>query len=337
MSDSTTKRVKVPKPEKKKSKSQSDASSDSTAQPPLPDNEPLIDIPAVKKKKERRVKTEADIAAKLERKRLRKEAELAKKGGPAAASAPKPTLQNKAPKWKQFLKNSSEADNAEQLKDTSYKVKGDDGSDDDDESGSDDSDEDQSNKSNKKDKKRKSDNKDMEKEASKSKKSKHEDDTQLAALDIASPGLAYLVEWKRSRATWKFQKLRQVWLINNMYDDKQLPSTHWDIFLDYIHDLKGAARTAAIQEAKKIVEAPEPEDDNEGKEEDAKKDATDNENSDDKDEEMKDASAEEEQSTIPLSEEEKAAEEAAEAAKVEAKRAAEVKAARALDVLRVLA
>jgi hypothetical protein len=50
------------------------------------------------------------------------------------------------------------------------------------------------------------------------------------------------VEWKKARATWKFQKLRQVWLINHMYDDKQVPDSHWKLFLEYIHDLKGAAR-----------------------------------------------------------------------------------------------
>ncbi|KAF9290956.1 hypothetical protein BGZ68_005543 [Mortierella alpina] len=334
MSDSTTKRVKVPKPEKKKPKQTPESSTDAAVET-LAAEEPLIDIPIVKKKKERRVKTEADIAAKQERKRLRKEAEMAKKGpaAAAAAAAPKPTLQNKTPKWKQFLKNSSEADNAEQLKDTSYKVKGDDGSGDEDSDSDSDSDEDKAKPSKKADKKRKSD-KDMENGASKSKKSKQEDSSKLASLDTATPGLAYLVEWKRARATWKFQKLRQVWLINNMYDDTQLPSTHWGIFLDYIHDLKGAARTAAIQEAKKIVEAPEPEEDEKESEEDKEKDVAEEKS---EDEEMKDANAESEESTIPLSEEEKAAEEAAKAAKIEAKRAAEVKAARALDVLRVLA
>ncbi|KAF9951601.1 hypothetical protein BGZ72_006915 [Mortierella alpina] len=336
MSDSTTKRVKVPKPEKKKLNNAPETSTDASVET-LAVDEPLIDIPAVKKKKERRVKTEADIAAKQERKRLRKEAELAKKGPAAAVAAPKPTLQNKTPKWKQFLKNSSEADNAEQLKDTSYKVKGDDGSGDEDSDSGSESDEEKAKASKKKaDKKRKSD-KDMENGTSKSKKSKQEDSSKLATLDTATPGLAYLVEWKRARATWKFQKLRQVWLINNMYDDTQLPSTHWGIFLDYIHDLKGAARTAAIQEAKKIVEAPEPEEDeDEEKEndEDKEKDVGEEKS---EDEEMKDANADSEASTIPLSEEEKTAEEAAKAAKIEAKRAAEVKAARALDVLRVLA
>ncbi|KAF9437055.1 hypothetical protein BGZ76_002125 [Entomortierella beljakovae] len=321
MSDSTTKRVKVPKPEKKKSKS-TDTTTPTTTTPinttADSDNEateePLIDIPAVKKKKERRVKTEEDIAAKQERKKLRKEAEEVKKAAQLAKkeaqlakkglAAQKIAIQNKTPKWKQFLANTSEADNAEKLKDTSFKVKGDDGSDDDSDSDND----------TKSEKKRKAE-KDSQDGAKNFKKYKQEE---LASLDTSSPGLAYLVEWKRSRATWKFQKLRQVWLLNNMYDDKQIPTAHWGVFLEYIHDLKGAARNTAVDDARKIVESPEPEGEENNKEEA-------------QDQEM------EEESTIPLSEEEKAAEEKAKQDKIEAKRVAEVKSSRALDILRVLA
>lgn len=63
------------------------------------------------------------------------------------------------------------------------------------------------------------------------------------------------MEWKKARATWKFQKLRQVWLINHMYDDKQVPDSHWNLFLEYIHDLKGAARNVRyfFQDALRIL------------------------------------------------------------------------------------
>ncbi|KAF8948801.1 hypothetical protein BGZ47_002383 [Haplosporangium gracile] len=327
MSDSTVKRVKVSKPEKKKAQPTATAATTTTITPLTPE-EALIDIPAVKKKKERRVKTEADIAAKQERKRLRKEAELAKSAAANAAKAAsgsrKPTAQNKTPKWKQFLKNSSEADNAEQLKDTSYKVKGDDGSGNEDS----DSDSDSSDDDKKKSKKRKAD----KQSTSDSFKKSKQDDAQLLESDAANPGLAYLVEWKKARATWKFQKLRQVWLINHMYDDKQLPDSHWNLFLEYIHDLKGAARNSAIADAKKIVEAPESEDDDEEEKDEAKK------TDESEDQEMKDTSIETEETlTIPLTEEERAAEEASKAVKVESKRAAVVKSSRALAALRVLA
>ncbi|KAI8352605.1 hypothetical protein B0O80DRAFT_487915 [Mortierella sp. GBAus27b] len=331
MSDST-KRAKVPKPAKKSAtKGEADAETGArketgteTAAAPVSTDDDLIDIPHVKKKKERHVKTEADIAAKQERKRLRKEAEQAKREAKLAKkglAVQKAAIQNKVPKWKQFMKNTTEGDNAEKLKDTSYKVKGDDGSSDDDDSSSDSdsSDNDSKREKSSKSKRQLDDQSESNNSSSKSKKAKQVDDATLATLDTSIPGLAYLVEWKRSRTTWKFQKLRQIWLLNHMYDDHQIPDTHWDIFLEYIHDLKGAARDAAVQDAKKIVEAPEPEEEDK-----------------DQDQEMKEPEAEEE-STIPLSEEEKAAEEASKQAKIEAKRVAKVKSSRALDLLKVLA
>ncbi|KAF9313134.1 hypothetical protein BG003_005597 [Podila horticola] len=350
MSEPTTKRATVPKPQKKKAEPVASAAStdDSKAE-----NEPLIDIPVPKKKKERHVKSEADIAAKQERKRLRKETELAKRiakqhnkkigthitpiATPSSTTKATPTATpatstQKIPKWKQFLKNTSDIDNAEELKDTSYKVKGDDGSGDES-----DSDSEGEKKIDTKSTTTTNNNKNKRKgeqaaeSASKSKKGK-QDDAALTTLDTTSPGLAYLIEWKRTRDTWKFQKLRQVWLINNMYSDKEIPDSHWEIFLEYIRDLKGAARTSAIQEAQKIVDAPEEEEEEEDKESTSEK-----ANGEDGDEEMKDADSITPGEEAMMSEEEKAEVAAARDAKAEAKRAAEVKSSRALEVLRLLA
>ncbi|KAG0034610.1 hypothetical protein BGZ81_003923 [Podila clonocystis] len=350
MSEPAAKRAAVPKPQKKKAEPVAAAVSadDSKAE-----NEPLIDIPVPKKKKERHVKTEADIAAKQERKRLRKETELAKRiakqhnkkigahitsATPVTPSIPSSTAKatptatpatttQKIPKWKQFLKNTSDIDNAEALKDTSYKVKGDDGSGDD--SDSDIEEVKTTNTKSTTNNKRKAEQ--VTESTSMNKKGK-QDDAALATLDTSSSGLAYLVEWKRTRDTWKFQKLRQVWLINNMYSDKEIPDSHWEIFLEYIRDLKGAARTAVIQEAQKIVDAPEEE------EEEENKDLTSEEaNGEDDDKEMNGTDSITPGEEAMMSEEEKAEAAAARDSKAEAKRAAEVKSSRALEVLRLLA
>ncbi|KAG0007471.1 hypothetical protein BGZ80_004620 [Entomortierella chlamydospora] len=305
MSDSTAKRVKVSKPEKKKAQPVSATSTTTDSETSTlieTTDEPLINIPAVKKKKERRVKTEADIAAKQERKRLRKEAEQAKKEAQLAKkglAAQKVAIQNKTPKWKQFLKNTTEADNAEEFKDTSYKVKGDDGSDDDDESESDSDD----GAKNKDDKKRKAE-KDAENGVAKTKKTKQEDIAKLTTLDTSVPG--------KSGISRRVEEVKS---------DMEIPKDATSL---------ATQQHSAIEDAKKIVDAPEDKEEQEQKE----KSETNGEEAS-QDQEMKDAT--EEESTIPLSEEEKAAEEAAKQAKIEAKRAAEVKASRALDVLRVLA
>ncbi|KAF9428966.1 hypothetical protein BGZ94_000307 [Podila epigama] len=371
MSESIPKRAVVAKPQKKKKEpvAPTEATNDAKASK----DEPLIDIPAPKKKKERHVKTETEIAAKLERKRLRKEAELAKRiasqhskrigarinpSSPASASTPKannttetPTPvgvagaagQNKVPKWKRFLKNTSEIDNAEKFKNTSYKVKGDDGS-------GDESDSDSNKEAKKDDSKISSSNSNdseitgnkrkagQEAEVKSNTKKGKQDDETLAKLDTSTPGLAYLMEWKRSRGTWKFQKLRQVWLLSHLYSDKDIPDSHWEIFLEYIHDLKGAARTTVIQEAQKIVEAPDEDEENGDAD---NKETTSEAETKDGDEEMTQATDAEESITpgeeAMMSEEEKAEAGAARNAKIEAKRAAKVKSSRALEVLRLLA
>jgi hypothetical protein len=205
MSDSTTKRAKVSKPAKKDKTSaatttpSSAAGSGSGKEPPTgtplaptvsSSDKALINIPPIKKKKERHVKTEDDIAAKQERKRLRKEAEQTKRDAKLAKKgieAQKAAIQNKTPKWKLFLKNTTEADNAEQLKDTSYKVQGDDGSSSDDDDG-DTSDSDSDKEAQKSKPKRKTDDSSDARSAKKSKHAGSIDDATLATLDASSPG-----------------------------------------------------------------------------------------------------------------------------------------------------
>ncbi|KAG0232311.1 hypothetical protein BGW42_008277 [Actinomortierella wolfii] len=317
-------RKSVPKPEKK-----AKASSEEASTAPSNPEEALINIPPVKKKKERRVKTEAEIAAKAERKRLRKEAEAAKlaekqakKGQKEASAKAAPATESaspanggastKVPKWKKFLKNTADADNAEKLKSVEFDVEGED---------DDDSESEKEQTTKKEDKKRKLD-QSQQTESNKKAKTTEDASSDNTPLDMSTPGLQYLVEWKKFRSVWKFQKLRQVWLLKHMYDDKELPDTHWPIFLEYIKDLKGAARTATIEEAQKIVDAPDESDSEEEKK-------------GDQDSEMKDA--DEKEGEEENNEEKKEEEDEAKKEAMEKKRQREMKAARALEVLQLLA
>ncbi|CAG8630564.1 11498_t:CDS:2 [Acaulospora morrowiae] len=75
----------------------------------------------------------------------------------------------------------------------------------------------------------------------------------------AKIALLYLVEWKFCRSNWKFQKLRQIWLLKHVYDRDMFPDDFFKIFLDYIADLAGHARESTSKEAQAIVNEPEPE------------------------------------------------------------------------------
>ena len=36
------------------------------------------------------------------------------------------------------------------------------------------------------------------------------------------PAIEYLLKWKKNRSEWSFKKVRQVWLLKNLYDDSKV-------------------------------------------------------------------------------------------------------------------
>lgn len=67
--------------------------------------------------------------------------------------------------------------------------------------------------------------------------------------------LSYLSLWKHNRSEWKFEKLKQIWLQQNMFDSDKVTEPFWEILLAYIANAKGKIRTIIIGEANKIIEA----------------------------------------------------------------------------------
>merc|ERR1711997_917325 len=60
--------------------------------------------------------------------------------------------------------------------------------------------------------------------------------------------------WDESRSTdrvtWKFEKCRQIWLLQNAYDESKVPDKAFDVLLKYMCTIKGRMRDAAIDTAK---------------------------------------------------------------------------------------
>lgn len=69
------------------------------------------------------------------------------------------------------------------------------------------------------------------------------------------PALEYLMLWNTARAAWKFKKVRQVYLLKNLYDPKRLPNKWFDVCMNYMADLRGKVRETTLQTAKEYVEA----------------------------------------------------------------------------------
>ena len=102
----------------------------------------------------------------------------------------------------------------------------------------------------------------MEKELSKRKKKKlkkekggtatgSESSKELAGC---SKALSYLKTWAEDRETWKFEKCRQIWLINHIYDIDNVPDDSFPSLLEYLGSIKGGMRDKVLEGAKKKVE-----------------------------------------------------------------------------------
>uniref|UniRef100_T2M730 Uncharacterized protein C7orf50 n=1 Tax=Hydra vulgaris TaxID=6087 RepID=T2M730_HYDVU len=68
------------------------------------------------------------------------------------------------------------------------------------------------------------------------------------------PAILYLLQWNDNKTEWKFQKVRQVWLLQNMYNKLQVNKHHFKVLLSYLNDLKGISREKTIETARCIVE-----------------------------------------------------------------------------------
>ncbi|KAI4462659.1 hypothetical protein MML48_4g00001126 [Holotrichia oblita] len=80
-------------------------------------------------------------------------------------------------------------------------------------------------------------------------------------IDLQQKCLNYLSLWKHSRSQWKFEKLKQIWLQQNMFDDTKIPDEFWDTLVEYFNSAKGQAKSSLLSSAVKIVDSVEEMDD----------------------------------------------------------------------------
>ncbi|XP_034716876.1 uncharacterized protein C7orf50 [Etheostoma cragini] len=66
--------------------------------------------------------------------------------------------------------------------------------------------------------------------------------------------LDYLTCWAENRAEWKFQKTRQTWLLQHMFNSQQIPDEKFSMLLQYLEGLRGGARDITVQKALVQVE-----------------------------------------------------------------------------------
>jgi len=67
--------------------------------------------------------------------------------------------------------------------------------------------------------------------------------------------LEFLKRWKYERSDWKFEKLRQVWLLTNILNEKELNEENFGILLEYITSVQGRARAQTLKEMQNTMKS----------------------------------------------------------------------------------
>ncbi|KAI9015078.1 hypothetical protein BC832DRAFT_187983 [Gaertneriomyces semiglobifer] len=65
--------------------------------------------------------------------------------------------------------------------------------------------------------------------------------------------LQYLDTYTHSRPSWKFSKLRQTWILQNLYYSHQLPTPQFRHALEYIKGLSATGRSQTVEDARAIL------------------------------------------------------------------------------------
>ena len=65
--------------------------------------------------------------------------------------------------------------------------------------------------------------------------------------------LKYLEKWDTDHDSWKFEKCRQIWLLQNCYDLAKIPDAKFDTLLKYMASIKGKMRESELESARAIV------------------------------------------------------------------------------------
>ncbi|XP_029384051.1 protein cholesin isoform X2 [Echeneis naucrates] len=78
--------------------------------------------------------------------------------------------------------------------------------------------------------------------------------TEASGPTAPQQALDYLSCWAESRKDWKFQKTRQTWLLQHMFDSDKVPDEKFSVLLEYLEGLQGGARDTTVKKALALVE-----------------------------------------------------------------------------------
>ncbi|CDS12268.1 hypothetical protein LRAMOSA04463 [Lichtheimia ramosa] len=98
------------------------------------------------------------------------------------------------------------------------------------------------------------DSKPKKKNKGKKRKAKAQPETSVKRAATSAPdGITYLRQFHSDRDTWKFNKVHQTWLLKHMYDLDTIEQSDFDILVEYLKGLKGAARQRTLTQAQDMI------------------------------------------------------------------------------------
>ncbi|XP_042559077.1 uncharacterized protein C7orf50 homolog [Clupea harengus] len=65
--------------------------------------------------------------------------------------------------------------------------------------------------------------------------------------------LEYLSCWSERKSEWKFQKIRQTWLLQHMYDAEKVSDASFSITMSYLENMRGTARDVTVEKAEAMI------------------------------------------------------------------------------------
>ncbi|KAJ0044262.1 hypothetical protein NL108_003982 [Boleophthalmus pectinirostris] len=78
--------------------------------------------------------------------------------------------------------------------------------------------------------------------------------TEAGGLTASQLALEYLTCWAENRGEWKFQKTRQTWLLQHMFDSEKISDDKFSVLLHYLEGLQGAAKDTTVQKALAVIQ-----------------------------------------------------------------------------------
>lgn len=77
---------------------------------------------------------------------------------------------------------------------------------------------------------------------------------QKTEQELQQKALNYLSKWQHCKQEWKFEKLRQVWLQQNLLDPSKVPEEYWSTALQYFSGSEGRSRQTVLEMGLKLIE-----------------------------------------------------------------------------------